>query len=83
MFLAVYISGSYEFCSDGKWSLFTLHVGYFKHHGSFHTRGINGQARFVKETNENRWKLPAYTSSVWSLARPKKCFEESYEIFSE
>ena len=28
MFLAVFISGSYEFCSDGKGSLCTLHVGY-------------------------------------------------------
>ena len=74
---------NYEFCSDGKGSLYTLHVGYFKHHGSLHTRCINGQARFDKETNENRWKPPAYTSSIWSLARQKKCFEESYEIFSE
>ena len=32
MFLAVLISRSYEFCSDGKGNLYTSHVGYFKRH---------------------------------------------------
>ena len=54
MFLAVFISGSYEFGSDGKGSLYKLHTGYFKRHGSSHTCRINRQARFNKETNENK-----------------------------
>ena len=83
MLLAIFISGSYEFCSNGKGSFYTLHVGYFKRYGSSHTCRINRQACFDKEVNENRWKILAYTSSVWSLARQKKYFEENYESFSE
>ena len=83
MFFAVFISGSYEFCSDGKGSLYTLHVGYFKRHGYSHTRRMNRQACFDKEVNENRWKISAHTSSVWSLACQKKYFAENYESFSE
>ena len=30
MFLAVYISGSYQFCGDGKGTLYTLHVEHLK-----------------------------------------------------
>ena len=54
MFLAVFISGSYEFCSDAKGSLYTLHFGYFKRHGSGDTRRINRQECFDKEVNEKR-----------------------------
>ena len=72
MFLAIFISGSYEFCSDGKGSLYTLYVGYFKRPGSSHTRCIKRQACFDKNVNENRWKVSSYTSSVWSLARQEK-----------
>ena len=54
MFLAVFISGSYEFCSDAKGSPYTLHFGYFKRHGSGDTRRINRQECFDKEVNEKR-----------------------------
>ena len=54
MFLAVFLSGSYEFCSDGKGSLYTLYVGYFKRPGSSHTLRIKRQACFDKDVNENR-----------------------------
>ena len=54
MFLTIFVSASYEFYSDRKESLYTLHVGYFKRHGSSHTRCINRQAYFDKEVNESR-----------------------------
>ena len=54
MFLAVFLSGSYEFCSDGKGSLYTLYVGYFKRPRSSHTLRIKRQACFDKDVNENR-----------------------------
>ena len=54
MFLAVLISRSYEFCSDGKGNRYTLHVGYFKRHGSSHMYRINRQACLDKEVNEDR-----------------------------
>ena len=54
MFLAIYLSGSYEFCSDGKGFLYTLHTGHFKRHRSYRTRCIDRKAHFAKETNENR-----------------------------
>ena len=69
MFLAVFISGSYEFCSDGKGSLYTLHAEYFKRHGSSHMRCVNRQACFDKEVGKSILK--------------KKYFEENYESFSE
>ena len=43
-----------EVTSWKKGSLHTLHVGHFKRHGSSHTRRINRQTRFDKETDENR-----------------------------
>ena len=49
MFLVVSISGSSEFCSDAKGSIYTLHVEYCKHHRSFHMCGINKQVRFLKK----------------------------------
>ena len=84
MFLVVSISGSSEFCSDAKGSIYTLHVEYCKHHRSFHMCGINKQVRFLKKLiksyalkydfPERTWRNKIQSHTVSSLQRVSKHF---------